>query len=209
MPADKEFADYCCELLASVGPCMPKRMFGGFGISTGGLTVAIIADLGAGQKLWLKGDEASRSRYAAAGCAMFIYDAKGTPRSMNYFCAPEDAMDSRDAMHSWAALALECAVRAHAGKRGAAAKSTAKPTGKAGQSLAAPALAPSSAKLPAASQLSHTVLARAREVATQIAMSSSLPSAKTPKPSSKRAAAKPPAATAPRKSAKGASTASQ
>jgi DNA transformation protein and related proteins len=205
MSSDKEFADYCCELLASVGPCVPKRMFGGFGISTGGLTVAIIADLGAGQKLWLKGDEASRSQYAAAGCAMFIYDAKGKPRSMNYFCAPEDAMDSRDAMHTWAALALACAVRAHAGKRGAAAKSTAKPTGKAAQSSPESP----SAKLPGASHLSQAVLARAREVATQIAMSSSLPSAKTPKPSSRRAAAKPPAAAAPRKSAKGTSTASQ
>jgi DNA transformation protein and related proteins len=205
MSSDKEFADYCCELLASVGPCVPKRMFGGFGISTGGLTLAIIADLGAGQKLWLKGDEASRSQYAAAGCAMFIYDAKGTPRSMNYFCAPEDAMDSRDAMHSWAALALACAVRAHAGKRGSAAKSTAKPKGKAAQSSPESP----SAKLPGASHLSHAVLARAREVATQIAMSSSLPSAKTIKPAPKRATAKPPAATAPRKSAKGASTASQ
>ncbi len=208
MSTDKEFADYCCELLASVGPCVPKRMFGGFGISTGGLTLAIIADLGAGQKLWLKGDEASRSKYAAAGCAMFIYDAKGKPRSMNYFCAPEDAMDSRDAMHSWAALALACAVRAHAGKRGSAAKLTATAEGKAAQSTPATS-APSPAQLPGVSHLSQAVLARAREVATQIAMSSSLPSAKTPKPVAKRAAAKPPAAAAPRKSAKGASTASQ
>jgi hypothetical protein len=34
-PKPTAFADYCCELLASVGPCERKRMFGGFGISTG------------------------------------------------------------------------------------------------------------------------------------------------------------------------------
>jgi DNA transformation protein and related proteins len=88
MAIDKDFAQYCCELLSSAGPCVAKRMFGGFGISVDGVSIAIIADLGAGEKLWLKGDEATRSQYAAAGCAMFIYNAKGTPRSMNYLCAP-------------------------------------------------------------------------------------------------------------------------
>ena len=39
-----EFALYCCELLSSAGPCTAKRMFGGWGISTDGLTIAIIAD---------------------------------------------------------------------------------------------------------------------------------------------------------------------
>ena len=54
MKANTEFANYCCELLSSVGPCLAKRMFGGYGISTDGLTIAILADLGDGEKLWLK-----------------------------------------------------------------------------------------------------------------------------------------------------------
>ena len=49
-----DFAQYCCELLDSTGPCIAKRMFGGWGISTGGLTLAIVADLRAGETLWLK-----------------------------------------------------------------------------------------------------------------------------------------------------------
>jgi DNA transformation protein and related proteins len=116
MTTSKDFANYCCDLLASAGPCVAKRMFGGFGISTEGLTLAILADLGDGEKLWLKGDDATRSRYEAAGCAIFIYPMKGVPRSMNYFSAPEEAMDSPDAMRPWAALALECAVRARSAK---------------------------------------------------------------------------------------------
>ena len=116
MPKNADFANYCCDLLASAGHCMPKRMFGGFGISTDGLTIAILADLGDGEKLWLKGDAITLSQYEAAGCTIFTSMAKGEPRSMNYFSAPEEAMDSPDAMRPWAALALDCALRARAGK---------------------------------------------------------------------------------------------
>ena len=116
MPTNADFANYCCDLLASAGRCVPKRMFGGFGISTDGLTIAILADLGDGEKLWLKGDDSTRSRYEAAGCTIFTYPMKGVPRTMNYFSAPDEAMDSPDAMRPWAALALDCALRARAGK---------------------------------------------------------------------------------------------
>lgn len=130
MASPFDFANYCCELLSSAGPCLAKRMFGGFGISTEGLTIAILADLGDGEKLWLKGDESTRSRYEAAGCRIFSYAAKGVPRSMNYFSAPDEAMDSPDAMRPWARLALECAVRARASKPLAKPKAAAKKTAK-------------------------------------------------------------------------------
>ena len=126
MPTNADFANYCCDLLRSVGPCVAKRMFGGYGISTDGLTIAILTNLGDGEKLWLKGDEAMRSRYEAAGCQMFTYAAKGVPRSMNYFSSPEDAMDSADAMRPWAALALECALRARSAKPKTARKKPAR-----------------------------------------------------------------------------------
>jgi DNA transformation protein len=58
--ATSDFAVYCCEILSSAGPCTARRMFGGWGISTDGLTIAIIANLGGGEKLWLKSDDASR-----------------------------------------------------------------------------------------------------------------------------------------------------
>ena len=116
MLTNTDFANYCCDLLASVGRCKSKRMFGGFGISTDGLTIAILTDLGDGEKLWLKGDDSTRGQYEAAGCKIFTYPMKGVPRSMNYFSSPEEAMDSPDAMRPWAALALDCALRARAAK---------------------------------------------------------------------------------------------
>jgi DNA transformation protein len=108
----REFADYCCELLASAGPCVARRMFGGWGISTDGLTLSIIADLGGGERLYLKASDGTRPRFEAAGCARFVYEAKGKSISLNYYSAPEDAMESAPAMTPWARMALECALKA-------------------------------------------------------------------------------------------------
>jgi DNA transformation protein len=111
-----EFVQHCLDLLASAGPCVAKRMFGGWGISTEGLTLAIIADLGGGERLWLKADAATLHAFEAAGCPPFVYTAKGKPMTLSYRAAPEDAMESPALMRQWAALALDAAVRAHAAK---------------------------------------------------------------------------------------------
>lgn len=92
-------------------------MFGGYGIATGGLTVALIADLGQGERLWLKANDASRSTFEAAGCARVIYLAKGVAKSMNYYSAPDEAMESPHAMAPWAQLALAAALLARAPKK--------------------------------------------------------------------------------------------
>ena len=84
-PRSSEFAQYCCELLSAAGPCVAKRMLGGYGISTDGLTIAIQADLGQGEKLWLKASPETTARFKFAGCARFTYLAKGVPKSMDYY----------------------------------------------------------------------------------------------------------------------------
>jgi DNA transformation protein and related proteins len=128
---NRQFADYCCDLLSTQGPCVAKRMFGGWGISVDGLTFAIIADLGGGDKLWLKADDAVRSRFEAAGCERFVYVGKSKTASMGYYTAPEDAMDSQDAMLPWARLSLECALRTKATKAPAKRAAAKKPAAKA------------------------------------------------------------------------------
>ena len=119
--ATSDFAVYCCEILSSAGPCTARRMFGGWGISTDGLTIAIIANLGGGEKLWLKSDDASRQAWVAAGCERFTYtSSKGgeaVSRGMNYYSAPEDAMDSIHAMAPWARMALQAALIAKNAKK--------------------------------------------------------------------------------------------
>lgn len=112
-----EFVAHCLDLLASTGPCVAKRMFGGWGISTGGLTLAIIANLGDGERLWLKADATTRATFEAQGCARFTYLVKGQPKSMDYYAAPEDAVESAALMRPWGQLALDAAVRAQAAKK--------------------------------------------------------------------------------------------
>ncbi len=115
---DDSFVRYCCELLApTVGPCSARRMFGGWGISTDGLTFALVADLGKGETLWLKADDATCGRFEAAGCARFTYAMQGVARSMGYYSAPADALESPQLMAQWARPALECALRAQSAKR--------------------------------------------------------------------------------------------
>jgi len=111
-----DFARYCCELLSAAGPCVAKRMFGGFGISTDGLSIAWLLDLGQGDTLYLKADNDTRSLYEAAGCKRFAYTAKGVEKTVNYYSAPEDAMESPQLMAPWARQALACALKAHAAK---------------------------------------------------------------------------------------------
>jgi DNA transformation protein len=91
-------------------------MFGAYGISTDGLTLAILADLGSGEKLWLKADETSRPLFEAAGCERFVYRAKDKPMSMGYYSAPDDAMESPALMAPWARLALQAALTARQSK---------------------------------------------------------------------------------------------
>ena len=111
-----DFALYCCELLAGMGPCTARRMFGGYGISQAGLTLALVADLGGGEKLWLKADFECRALFEAAGCERFSYEmTRGGQRalhSLNYYSAPEEAMESAQLMLQWARLSLDCALKA-------------------------------------------------------------------------------------------------
>lgn len=148
MPVKDDFARYCCELLShSVGPCIHRRMFGGFGISTGGLTIALVVNLGDGEKLWLKADGVARSHFEAAGCKRFTYGAAGTERSINYYSAPEDALESPQLMAPWARQALECALKAQSVKaarpRPAAKRSATKPPAKAARPATRRPAAPS------------------------------------------------------------------
>jgi DNA transformation protein len=87
-------------------------MFGGYGISSGGLTLAILVDLGQGEKLWLKAGPDTSPMFEAAGCQRFTYLAKGKTRSVNYYSSPDAAMESAQDMAPWARLALQAALAA-------------------------------------------------------------------------------------------------
>jgi DNA transformation protein and related proteins len=111
-----EFVQHAIDLLAPTVRCQARRMFGGWGLSSEGLTLAIIADLGEGETLWLKTEPNTVAAFEAAGCRPFVYWAKGKPVTLGYRSAPEEAMESPALMATWARLAWGAALSAQAVK---------------------------------------------------------------------------------------------
>jgi DNA transformation protein len=126
------FLAHCLELLSSVGQPRARRMFGGHGLYIDELFAALII----GDRLYLKTDDVTRSRFEAAGCEPFVYQAAGGRHvSVSYWSAPDAAMESAARMAPWARLAIDAALRARA--RPTARKRSSAPAGTA--STAAPA----------------------------------------------------------------------
>ncbi len=130
------------ELLAPLGQVRARRMFGGHGLYVDDLFIALIAF----DRLYLKADDQTRSRFEAQGCQAFAYPkGDGETVVMSYWTAPEDAMDSPGAMVPWGRLAVEAALRARQAKDTPVRKRTAR---KAPAKRPAAAPAPSAAARP-------------------------------------------------------------
>jgi DNA transformation protein len=120
--ASAEFVTHCLELLGTLGPARAKRMFGGHGLYVDERFIALII----GDTLYLKTDDETRPRFAAAGSVPFDYATRDGQRVvMAYWAAPQDAMESQALMLPWARLAMASALRAAASKRPAAPRSKA------------------------------------------------------------------------------------
>lgn len=121
MSSSTDFANYCCELLSSVGTCKSRKMFGGFGISVDSMNIGLVANTGNGDQLWLKTNANSEHDFIKAGCQPFVYstvkDGVRSAKSLHYFSAPEAAMESIDEMRDWAFKALDAALAFHASKK--------------------------------------------------------------------------------------------
>ncbi len=108
-----DFVDYVMELLGPFGTVVSRRMFGGYGVHLDGLMFAIVSD----DALYLKADEMNRIEYEQAGCEIFGYARKGKRATLNFFRAPEEAMESPELMLPWARSAYAAALRANAKKQ--------------------------------------------------------------------------------------------
>jgi DNA transformation protein and related proteins len=85
-------------------------MFGGHGVYLDGLMFAIVS----GDTLYLKADQMNRIEFEQAGCEIFAYARKGKRATLNFFRAPEEAMESPELMLPWARSAYAAALRANA-----------------------------------------------------------------------------------------------
>lgn len=115
------FVDHIVDLLGPFG-ATARRMFGGHGIFLDGLMFALIAD----NRLYFKVDDANRADFEAAGGEPFTYLRRGTPASLSYYSAPDDALEDPLALRDWANLGIAAARRATAVKRKTTRKKQAK-----------------------------------------------------------------------------------
>ena len=95
------------DLFSAFAPVTTRAMFGGHGIYRDGVILGLVID----DAPFLKVDEATRGTFEAAGCAPFMYEAKGKPIPMSYWNVPEEALDSPQEFRPWAQLAWEAALR--------------------------------------------------------------------------------------------------
>jgi DNA transformation protein and related proteins len=110
-PARNEFVEHVLGLLAPFGSVAARRMFGGFGIYRDTLMFALVAD----DVLYLKADAGNRGEFEAAGSEPFSYTSRRRQVILSYWRAPEEALESAEAMQSWARSAFAAALRAKSG----------------------------------------------------------------------------------------------
>ena len=119
------FVQHTVDLLGLVAPVQARAMFGGHGLYAHGVMFALVDD----DELFLKADDASRERFAEAGCRQWVYPSAKGPMPASYYRPPDEAHEDPEAMLPWGRLALDAALRAQASK---AAKARGKRKGKGG-----------------------------------------------------------------------------
>ncbi|HJW04818.1 MAG TPA: TfoX/Sxy family protein [Azospira sp.] len=112
MGVSREYVDYLLESLMPLGRVMAKRMFGGAGLFLDGLMFAIVID----DQLWLKADDANRAEFTALDLPPFTYQRQGKVTAMNFYRAPDEALDAPHALLPWARSAFGAALRGAAAK---------------------------------------------------------------------------------------------
>jgi len=114
MAYDADFGEWVREHFRALGRLEIKRMFGGAGVYAAGVMFALLDD----GVVWLKGDEALRQAFVAAGSRQFIYPTKdGRTMSIGYWSLPEPALDDPDEAVAWARRSLDVAVKKASGKK--------------------------------------------------------------------------------------------
>jgi DNA transformation protein and related proteins len=117
------FVSHCVELLAPLGAVRVCRMFGGWGLYVDEVFLAIIAF----ERLYLKADRNTQARFEQAQCQPFVYEAQGKTKTVGYWTAPAQALDSPALMEPWARLALQAALSARRATPGRSLKPAAMP----------------------------------------------------------------------------------
>ena len=112
MAGRDEFLSHLLELLRPLGRVAARKMFGGYGLYFDGVFFGIVLD----NTFYLKADDRNRGDLERAGSEIFSYSRKGKRATLNFYRAPDDAMDAPQLMLPWAKGAVAAALRARTAK---------------------------------------------------------------------------------------------
>lgn len=97
------------DLFASLPDVSIRRLFGGKGIYSDGVIVAVVIR----GELRLKADAETIPLFEEAGAKQWVYTrSRGGETAMPYWSVPDSAFDDPDEMAGWAKLAYEAGMRA-------------------------------------------------------------------------------------------------
>ena len=113
VPNTADFIAHVVELARPAASMTVRAMFGGHGLYVDGVIVAIVID----DTVYFKTDAENRDEFAALSLEPFVYVTKqGERMSTSYHRAPDEALESPDAMGTWLRSALGAALRRAAAK---------------------------------------------------------------------------------------------
>ena len=105
MAVGAEFREFVLDLLAPLRPSA-RRMFGGVGIMRDGVMFALLAD----DVMYLRVDEATRTKFEVEGCGPFTYRRAGRRVALgSYYAVPERLYDEPEMLVAWARESVEVA----------------------------------------------------------------------------------------------------
>ena len=106
MAARNAYVDFLTEHFAPLGTITARPLFGGHCLYCDGYVFAIVAR----NALFLKADDANRTRFVERGLAPFR-PFENKDESMSYYQAPPEIFEDDDAMREWATLSVEASKR--------------------------------------------------------------------------------------------------
>lgn len=102
--------DAVADIFAPFGPVTTRRMFGGIGVYSDGVMIALVAF----DELFIKTDSESVAVMEAEGSSPFVYEGGAKSITMSYWRMPERAFEDDEALIAFATMAKEAALRAKA-----------------------------------------------------------------------------------------------
>ncbi len=115
--------DDLVDLFQELGAVQVRRMFGGYGVYSGGVIFSLVFD----GEIYLRGDEETEPLYSAAGSRILTYTVKdGSTHSLRYWTMPDEGLDNPSEAARWARIAIGVAIRLAAKKVRKARKAASK-----------------------------------------------------------------------------------